>query len=301
MIKMKEIKNDGLFFAIIAFLSWGLLPVYWVKLNFLNPFEILAHRIVWSFFFLFIFQLIKNRKDLVPKYRELKSHITPSVLLALNWLIYIYGVSGKNVIEVSLGYYLAPIFQCFAGILIFKEKHKLEERIGIALAIIGVGMYCLKLSKIPVVAISIALTFVLYGISKKKTSTTPVKALYHESMILFPVSCIYLFLSSESLVDNFSKINIAYGTLTITSGIITIYPLIWFSIGAKKLKLSTLGFCQYIGPTTNLIIALVLFKEDFSQSHLTTFIFIWLGVLSYSSSFWKKLILSKKVVKKAYA
>lgn len=226
-----------------------------------------------------LFYLLIKKGRMIFDIHQVLKHFLPSFFLASNWLIFIYAVNEGHLLEVGLGYYLAPILSCGVGLFLFHEKVNLFKGLAIFLACVGVFYYSFSIGRFPTLAVSLAVTFVLYGASKKMVKTNPTESLLYESLALFPIALAYAFLKEK----NISMVELTWSqeTLVAISGIVTVVPLIWFSRAAKLLEFNVLGFFQYIGPTTNFFLALFVFKENCSSEKMVTFIFVWSAVLIF--------------------
>jgi len=280
-------KTRGLFSAIAAFLIWGFLPLYWKLLKIVPSFEILTHRIIWSTIFLFIIILFQKRvKEFLStfKLKNLKISILSGLFVGGNWLLYIWAVNNNYVIESSLGYYINPLISVLIGKIFFKETLARTQIAAIVIATFGVLILAFGYGKFPWIAITLSLSFAIYGALRKISNLGPIMGLQVETILLvIPAGLYFLYLSNNNN-NNFLMLNTYYKFLLIGAGIVTSTPLLLFAQAVKNINLSTVGMLQYIGPTINFLLGVFIFKEEFSIYHLFAFILIWTAVALFSST-----------------
>ena len=283
--------KSGLVFAVTAYFIWGIFPLYWKMLDKVSAIEILAHRIVWSFLFLSLvvsasrnqnfFQYLKNKRAML-----LLS--TSAVLIAANWGIYIYAVNNHQIVEASLGYYINPIVNITLGVIFLKESLNRMQVWALFFAVAGLVFLTVEIGKLPVVSLLLAVTFGLYGLVRKKANLQSMPGLLIETMVLAPVAIIYLWMGHNSGSGAFLHQGILTSVLLILAGPVTAVPLFLFGIAATRIPLSTMGFIQYFSPTIQLLIGVLVFKEEFTQANLISFSLVWMGLALYSYSLVKQ-------------
>lgn len=275
--------KSGFVYALLAYLSWGIFPLYWKSIQSIPADEVLAHRIIWSTFFVtFLIILFGNHKLFLKSLAAKKNWLIYSAsgaLIAFNWYIYIWAVSAGFILETSLGYFINPLLNVLFGYVILKEKLRPKQWMAVALVAIGVLYLTIGYGKVPVIALLLAVSFGLYGILKKFAPLDALHGLAIETYVLLPASLIYLFFMVPE--PHFYQASVSSRFLLVASGVATALPLFWFAKGAKLLSLSTLGFIQYIAPTCQFLLAIFLYKEEFTSVHLVTFGCIWLGITLY--------------------
>ncbi|MBF0363522.1 MAG: EamA family transporter RarD [Oligoflexia bacterium] len=286
--------------ALGSFLIWGVFPLYWKMLATVSPLEIICHRIIWSTFVLAPILLFRHLifKPLWWKlFLDRKNFIYLSIgtiCIALNWLLYIWAVNNNHLLQSSMGYFINPLLNVLIGLIVFKEKLRKLQWISVLLALLGVLNLTLMLGQFPWVALSIALTFAIYGALKKIQHINSLYGLTFEVCLLFiPASSYLLFIYQKNSLA-FLHLTLLSDFLLVGSGLITVIPLLLFGMAAQKLSLTTVGFLQYISPTMQFLIAVLIFKEKFTNTHLLTFILIWLALIIYTLDGF----ISKKPVKK---
>jgi chloramphenicol-sensitive protein RarD len=297
--------NQGVVYAVLAYLLWGLLPLYWKFFQHVPAWEILAHRILWSFVFVGVILSATRRwrqlKESVTDRRQAVAVFLCSLLISVNWLTYIWAVNNDRVMETSLGYYMNPLISVLFGVLFLKEKLNSGQWMAIALAMVGVSILTIQYGHIPWVAILLALSFAFYGLAKKMVNADSMVSLAWETILVFPVSLLYLvFLHVNGTDAAFSLSGWMFLLLTL-SGVATALPLYWFAQATKKLPLTTVGFIQYLSPTTSLLLAIFVFKESFTTMHFISFAFIWGALAVFTSASWKKKQAAGKMPDEIYA
>ncbi|MFP4012147.1 MAG: EamA family transporter RarD [Spirochaetaceae bacterium] len=284
----------GSLYTLAAFLSWGLLPLYWKLLGDVTAPVILAHRIVWSFVFSAGLLMISGRFKPVAFLRDPSRRrvvTVTSVLIAANWFTYIWAVSTEQLLEASMGYYINPLFSVFLGMVVLKERLTRLEAVALLFAVVGVGNIALRYGRVPWIAIMLTLTFGFYGLLKKTVSVDSLTALSLETALLSPVAVAFLVaVERTSLFERIAPGG-AFGdgageivALLVVAGVVTALPLYWFAQGAKRIPLSQVGFMQYIAPSLMLLIGVFLFGEAFTVIHALSFGSIWTGLALYSLS-----------------
>jgi chloramphenicol-sensitive protein RarD len=278
----------GTLYALAAFTVWGLLPAYWKLLQRVPSPEILTHRIFWSFVFVSLILLIKNQwamlfQPLMDKTQRVGILIS-TVLVSCNWFIYIWAVNSAHIVEASLGYYINPLFCVFLGIVVFRERLNAWEGVAFGLAAIGVIILTVRYGRIPWIALSLALTFGLYGLSKKLVPVGSLVALGLETLLVSPLCLLYMGTRAYQGTGAFGTISWRITFLLMLAGVVTALPLLWFAQAAKMIPLSRVGLIQYLAPTIALLLGVFVYQEPFTTSHLISFGCIWGALLVYSCS-----------------
>jgi len=278
----------GTFYAILAFAFWGILPLFWKLLIAVPAWEILAHRIIWAFIFVGSLLVLKGKlkiiKQILKHRKKLLFIIFCSILLGFNWFIYVYAINSNQIIEASLGYYINPLFSILLGLLILKEKINFWQIISLFLASSGVLIIAIQYGKVPWIALSLTLTFGLYGLIKKISKIDSFTGLCLETMMILPAALLFLIYLHLNGTGSFLNLGLDITLLLICSGVVTALPLLWFAMSTKRIPLSRIGFIHFLSPTLTLIIGVVIFKEIFSLDHLLSFSFIWLALIIYTLS-----------------
>jgi chloramphenicol-sensitive protein RarD len=271
--------RTGIFSAALAFLAWGLFPLYFHAINEVAPLQILAHRMLWSLLFLLIVLAVRGQwgwLDVVRKPRVLGSFIASAFLLSANWLIYIWSVNNGHVIEASLGYFINPLVNIMFGYLLLKERLRPVQWTAIAVAALGVAWLTWQAGTVPWIALMLAATFGGYGLLRKTAALGALEGLSFETMVLFPLAAgyvIWLTLHGENTFINTASNSTRW--LLVAAGPITAIPLLLFASGARQIPLSVLGLLQYLSPTIQFLLGVWLFHEAFTAERLVGFALIW--------------------------
>jgi chloramphenicol-sensitive protein RarD len=278
----------GIWYATIAYIGWGILPIYWKSVEQVPALQLLAHRIFWSFLFVALLLTINKQwiqvKQQFTSWKIILSILGSSIIITVNWFIYIWAVNNDHVIETSLGYYINPLINVALGMLIFRERLDKWQWIAFLFAIIGVAIQTIVFGQIPWIALSLALTFAIYGLFKKLLQVEALISLALETMIVAPFAIGYLLFVETSGTGSIGHIPLSVFILLICSGVITFLPPLWFAQAARRVSLSTLGFLQYFEPTIALLLGVFFFYEKFTMTDLISFGFIWLALLIYTIS-----------------
>ena len=272
-------QSRGALFAVLAFAWWGLSPLYFKWVSHIAPLEILANRVVWSFVLVSALLWLSYKAagvvDILKSRKKLLAMLASSLLIALNWLTFIWAVSEEKVLEASMGYYINPLVSIFLGMLFLKERLIRVQWIALSLAAIGVAIQVVALGYLPWVTLILAFTFGFYGLMRKLVPTDAYTGLWFETAMVTPIALGYLLWIEGGAL---SVSNLEFGKLFL-SGVVTTAPLIWFAIAAKHLPLTSLGFIQYLAPTIALILATQVFGEELNWIKALTFVFIWAALI----------------------
>ena len=277
----------GQVYAIFAFLFWGAIaPIYFKQVASVEPIEVLIHRIFWSFIILipllFITKQIEVFKLLIKDMKKLKYLAISTFFISLNWLVFIWAVANNKIIETALGYFINPLVSIFLGYLFFQERMSKYQNIAIFIAFFAVIYQVITLGTIPIVSLSLALSFAFYGMIRKKINVGSIVGLFTETLILMPFALIGIYYLIST-----NKISFLHSTLYIDlmlslGGLITVIPLLLFNGAATRMKLSTLGFFQYIGPSCSFLLAIFIYNEELNFDKLITFCLIWIALVIFS-------------------
>ncbi|MFH5183757.1 EamA family transporter RarD [Paenibacillus sp. TAB 01] len=280
--------NNGLINAIIAYIMWGVLPLYWKLFNDVPAGEILSHRIVWSFVFMGILIAFQRRWGDMKRIAASRALLLPlaasGLLITANWLIFIWAVNNGHVVETSLGYYLNPLLNVLLAVVFLREKPNRGQWLAIAIAGAAVIIIAIDYGRFPWVAISLAASFSLYGFAKKKIVQDASVGLLSETAVVLPIALgywVYL-----AVVGKTTAWTLPASTLLelLLSGVVTALPLLFFARAAARMALSSLGFVQYIGPTIMLLLSVFVFKESVSSVLLAGFALIWTALVVYAAA-----------------
>lgn len=287
---MKE-RNAGLLSTLACYSLWGLLPIYWHLLNSVNAMVILANRIVWSAVFTVALLLINRHfSEVIAVLRDKKKmrFMVPAALtITVNWGIYIWAVNAQHLLDASLGYYLNPLVVFAIGMLLFRETCSPLEWASLGLACVGVFIATLAYGAFPWIALSLAVTFGVYGTLKKLAGVAGLTSIAVETILVGPFALLYL-LFSPAGQSTFTALTVSTALLLIFSGVVTATPLILFTFGVNRLPFTTVGFLQYVSPTLQLLLGVLLFHETLTQDRLVAFAFFGAALVLYSVSLVQK-------------
>lgn len=276
----------GLVYGLTAYTIWGLFPWYFHFLTQVDPWQVLTQRIIWSFLLVSVIALFIRHGSLIKaaitQRNILLGLLLSSLLIAANWLIFIWAVGQGRVVESSLGYFITPLVSVLLARFFLKESLDIYRLSACLLAVIGVLWLILQLGLVPWVSISLAVTFGFYGLVRKKVPVDSLTGLLVETGILFPFAFTWwLWLEGHGESQLFSE-NFQTTFLLIFSGVLTAAPLLLFASAANRLSLTAVGFMMYINPTMQFLTAIYLLKEPFNHQQLIAFIFIWIALVVFS-------------------
>jgi len=285
--KKRDTYLSGLFYALACYITWGIFPLYWKMLAHVPSQQILAHRVVWSAIFLTSMLLVLKNRNFLAYLRTPKTMLIlliTGTLIGGNWFVYIYAVNHNHIVEASLGYYINPLVNVLLGVVFLHERLKRMQVVAVLLALAGVSWLTLHMGHIPWISLYLAVSFALYGLLRKKANLESLPGLLIETLLLSPVALFYLFFINQQGSSIFLHHSWLTDVLLILGGPVTAIPLFWFGKAATRIPLSTIGFIQYLSPTLQLLIGLLIFHEAFSPVYLASFGLVWAGLLVYSVS-----------------
>ncbi|WP_325891179.1 EamA family transporter RarD [Grimontia sp. NTOU-MAR1] len=276
----------GVMLALGAYTMWGVAPLYFKALTDVPPMEVLVHRVIWSFFFLALILHASGglaRVKLLLKDKKRLGLLTiTAVVIAANWLIFIWAVKNDLMLDASLGYYINPLINVVLGMFFLGERFRKLQWVAVTLAFLGVAIQVITFGSLPWVALVLACSFGCYGLLRKKINVDAATGLFIETLVLMPVSLIYILFIASSSTSDMMQNSWGLNLLLIAAGVVTTLPLLCFNGAATKLRLSTLGFFQYIGPTMMFMLAVGLYNEPFTTDKATTFAFIWTALAIFT-------------------
>ena len=278
--------SAGVACAILAFLIWGLSPAYWKLLKSVNAFEILMHRMVWSFLFLLPFLAFRGRWTAfiatLKTPRRMIGLLASTVFVTVNWFTFIYAINHDQILQTSLGYYINPLVNVLLGTLVLKERLRPLQGAAVALAAVAVFYLTFGYGRIPWMALILAFSFGFYGLIRKMAAVGALVGLTIETLLLSaPATACLVFLDATGQ-GAFLRAGPAISILLMGAAAVTGLPLLLFTIGARRIHLSTVGFLQYIAPTCGFFLAVFAFGEPFSGAKALTFALIWIALAIYS-------------------
>jgi chloramphenicol-sensitive protein RarD len=278
--------KSGVLAAVLAYALWGILPLYWKALQAVPPLQILAHRTVWSL--LLVLLLLAGRRQWAWLQRIRKDpqlllrFVASGCLLGANWFTYIWAVNSGHVVDSSLGYFINPLLSVLLGVLFLGERLRRWQALAIGIALVGVLFLTVAYGAFPWIALTLAGTFGLYGLLRKTASLGSLEGLALETALLSAPALVYLVLQESNASGAFVHAGLATSTLLVGAGVITAFPLLLFGYAARNVTLATVGILQYIAPTLQFLLGVVVYAEPFAPTRLVGFATIWVALAIYS-------------------
>lgn len=287
--------KKGILYGVVAYALWGFFPFYWKSLENVPAIQLLGHRIGWSFLLLLaVILLTKQWNDFRSQLnaRTFRIYLLAAILIAVNWLTYVWAVNAGFIVETSLGYFINPLLSVLMGVLFVRERLRAAQWIPVVLASIGVAYLTFAYGRLPWIALLLAFTFGFYGLAKKLAPLGSVFGLTLETGILFLPAVAYLGWVQANNTASFLHAGVTADLLMIGAGLVTTIPLLLFASAAKQIPLSMIGILQYLAPTIQFLIGIFIYKEAFGPSRLIGFGIVWLALII----FWVESYLANRVV-----
>jgi len=279
--------NSGALYALLAFGIWGLYPLYLRELASVSSLEIVLHRSAWSLVFLLGVLAVLRRwawlGELVKSPRQMLMPLASGLLLALNWLLYVYAVQSAQVVEASLGYFINPLISVCLGVVVLRERLKRIQWVAVAFAAAGVMWLTWHTGRLPWLGLALAATFAVYGLLRKTSVLGPLEGLTLETLLIAPVVLPWLAWLTATGTGSLSTASPLLMFWLVLAGPLTAVPLMLFAAAARRLKLATVGLFQYLSPSLQLAIGVVIFGEPFDGQRLAGFVLIWTGLAVYTA------------------
>ena len=281
--------NKGYAVILAGYIGWGLFPLYWALLVHVPALEVLLHRMLWSAPVLLLLVLASARRcnqvaTALKSWRELKWLLFSGLVVSLNWGIYIWAVANHRVLEASMGYFLTPLLNVLAGVVVFREKLSRSKLVAIFFATAGVAWYFLSTDILPWVVLAVGFSFALYGLLRKQMETNAVPGLFVEILLLLPFTLaliLWLHQQGEATFLNHAR---QTDWLLILAGPVTVLPLAFFTAGTRMLPMTTVGILFYVTPSLQFFCGIVVLNEAFDFNKLIAFVAIWIGLAIFSYS-----------------
>lgn len=276
-------RRSGLAAGVCAYLVWGTLPIYLKALAHVRPEDVLAWRVLWSLvlclIIAFILGQLRGVLPVVRNRRRMALLAISGLMIGINWLIYIWAVGHNHVLDASLGYFINPLINVVFGVSLLGERLDRMGWMAVALAAAGVAVLTVAQGSLPWIALSLAITFAIYGLIRKQVAVNPVTGLLVETLVLMPVAILWFVLSGDTGLG----IDLTTDLLLITAGPLTAIPLLLFAFAARRLPLSALGLLQYLTPSMIFLLGYFVFQEPLGLSQLAAFGLIWSGLVIYAA------------------
>jgi chloramphenicol-sensitive protein RarD len=276
----------GVFYSMMAFIIWGISPIYWKLMKHIPSLEIITHRLVWSFVFLLPLIVLSGRwHEFTAAIKNIRTFcilLVTAILVTGNWFIYIWAVNNEYLLQASLGYYINPLVNVLLGMVFLKERLRPLQIAAVLIACAGVLYLTIQYGQFPWIALSLAFSFGFYGLIRKTAPVGSLVGLTVETMLLFIPGVIYLAYLDRIGAGSLFRVNFTLDGLLMFTSVVTAVPLLFFALGAKRINLSTVGLLQYIGPSGMFLLAVFAYHEPVSSAQVITFICIWTALALYS-------------------
>lgn len=276
----------GVIAGILTFGTWGLLPLYLKQLKHLPPPEVLAHRVVWSVVTMVaLIALMRgwaSVKAAATNRRAMLTLFATASLISVNWLIYIFAVSDGQILQASMGYFINPLISVLFGFVFLRETMTRRQWVAVAFAATGVAFLIVRLGEVPLIALSLAMTFATYGLLRKTIPVDGMSGMTIESLLIGPVALGYLFWLAHQGVGHYGT-DTRLDLILMLGGPVTALPLMMFGVAVRRVRLSTIGLMQYIAPSGQFLLATQVYDEPFTATHAWAFSCIWMGLAIYSA------------------
>jgi len=276
----------GLAAAATAYLIWGLSPIYWKSLATVPAFEILMHRMIWSFVFLFPLAFYTGRraafKSALKSPQVMGILAITTLLVGFNWFLFIWAINSNHILQTSLGYYITPLVSVLLGMVFLNERLRRLQAAALTLAAVAVGMMTIRYGHVPWVSLALAFSFSFYGLIRKVAPVGALVGLTIETLILSIPAVGYLGYLAVLGEGSFLRAGVGTDLLLAGAALVTALPLLLFTIGARLLHLSTIGFLQYLAPSCTFLLAILVYNEPLTRPQLVAFILIWTALILYS-------------------
>lgn len=284
--------QKGILAAIGAYVLWGVLPIYWKFLHSVPALQIMTHRVVWSFLFLVVIITIRREWEALRcslSGRTVLMYLAAGVILSVNWLTYIWAVNAGFIVETSLGYFINPLVSVVLGVAFLKERLRLLQWLPVGLAAVGVVYLTITYGQLPWIALVLAFSFGVYGLIKKLAPLGALHGLALETGAVFIPALAYLTVMQVIGSGDFGRTGPVQTLLLAFTGVVTAVPLLLFAFGARRIPLALVGILQYIAPSMQFLIGVLVYREPFTVEKLAGFCIIWLALILYTvEGFWQR-------------
>ncbi len=277
--------NKGIWYGLGAYTAWGLLPIYWKWLEFIPATQIISHRILWSCLMLLVVLGVSRQfgafRAAAFNLRVLRIYAVAALLIGINWLIYIWAVNAGYLIETSLGYFINPLFNVLLGVVFLHERLRPWQWVPIGLATAGMLYLAFAYGTLPWIALTLATTFALYGLVKKTAPLGSLQGLTLETGILFLPALFFLIYANNTGQGAFLHNGLVIDVLLVGTGLMTTVPLLMFASAARRIPLSLMGILQYIAPTLQFLLGVLVYHEPFTYAQFVGFALVWVALIIF--------------------
>ena len=277
--------RKGLLYGLLCYTIWGLFPLYWRMLDHVSSFEILAHRMLWSGVFMIILFVVIRKvrlKEHVKSFRQWLMLLVTGILITFNWGLYIWAINHGYILQSSLGYYINPLVNVLLGFLFLHERLNKAQTVALLLALAGVLYFTVDYGKFPIISLGLAFSFGIYGLLKKIMGISATPALTVETIWMMPGALVFISLLCMHGNSALNSFDIGTWTLLVLAGAVTAVPLLLYNKAAERITLTALGFLQYVSPTGQFLIGILVYKEPFTTAHIVCFSLIWAGLAIFT-------------------
>jgi chloramphenicol-sensitive protein RarD len=283
--------RHGIMAGLTAYLVWGLVPVFFKQFHGISAVEIIAHRVVWSLLLmggvLFFGSGYAQVWSTTRNPRKLARVALGSLMVLINWLIFVYGVNTDQILATSLGYFILPLLNVAIGVMVLGERLRRAQWLAVAFAAAGVLIETLRVGSLPWISLALAGSFAFYGVLRKQLAMDSASGLFLETACIAPVAIIYLLWLDHAGVGHFGEAEVT-SALLVASGPVTAIPLLLFAIAARRLPLNTMGFLQYLAPSISFMVAVLVYAEPMNLTRSAGFTAIWVGLAIYTLDMWRQ-------------
>lgn len=286
VVTAKHSERIGAIYALVAYAWWGFIPIYFKQVAEVSAPEIIVHRIVWSAVCTGLVILVARRgrllRTLLATPQRLAMLGLSAACIGCNWLLFAWAVTHEHVLDTSLGYFINPLLTVALGVVLLRERLRPAQYAAVGIAAAGVILFALRHGALPWIALGLAFTFGGYSLLRKRIPVDPVSGLLVETLFLFPFAALYFLYLWSQRQHCFGAGDVSLSAWLMLAGPVTTIPLLFFAAGARRLRLSTLGFLQYLTPSLTFLLALFAYHEAFGLTQCLTFACIWAALLIYT-------------------
>ena len=287
--------KKGAIYVLMCYILWGVLPIFWKQLGGIDSFYILSLRIVWSLIFCGLILASKGElhkiKEALSDKKERNMLLISSIMVTINWGVYIFAVMSGKVLESSIAYFINPIFAVVLGFFIYKEKLTKLQWLSVLIAFIGVMIPIVVYGTIPYFALAIAVSFAFYGAAKKRVKADSVTSVFMETLYMAPIALAFILFKELTGTGYLTNVSTYQLILFPIAGVVTSVPLLLFAKGMKNTSLTLSGILMYINPTLQMLVGVLLYNEKFTNTNLVMFMFVLAAVIIFVAN---NLIEAKK-------
>lgn len=289
--------RKGLLYGLLCYCIWGLFPLYWRLLDHVDSFEILAHRMLWSGVFMGTLFLGIRKVRLSAHIKQRRQYwmlLLTSLLISFNWGLYIWAINHGYILQSSLGYYINPLVNVLLGGLFLHERLNRAQTVALLFALAGVLYFTVDYGHFPLISIGLALSFGIYGLLKKKMGLNATPALTVETFWMMPLAMVYIVWCCANGTSALNHFDTLTWLLLLLAGAVTAIPLLLYGKAAERITLTALGFLQYVSPTGQFLIGILVYKESFTTAHIICFCCIWVGLAIFTVDTFRRHRRNKK-------